>query len=687
MAPSEEEMNVSQWKPVPVVRPQAPAVQPPRSPALPPSSLAAPTNPPPAGPVQAAAPTPPEPAILTLLKQRGLDPIRCFSGALRRYPWWLGAAGLGLVLGLAFGLATTVTVYSVKVRLVKKQATSVFRSARLGEAYSPPALKPATLISAAFSYDALQRVAARANPPRTVAQIRNAFSLTEEKKTDLLILEVWGTDSPEDTTALANTWAEELVAYTRDLQAAESHDIRTYLQKQIESMDAETTRLDREMVELVQREGMVDAQKEIESYLRSLSGIELEYHNARISLESLDTQINALRGAIRSQNPAGERLRTLRAQYEELRSTYTETNPIVLEAGAAISQLEDEIRQQNADPNRRDDSFTGTGVGDALYIELIKLENEKKSLTNRSSQLEKLLQDGRREMQAIPEKAMAYQKLADRKASLISARELIAGRFQEAKIFEERSPGYLGILAPATADEVSTRGRTFKTGALGLFGAAVCGGFAFALVLLLEIASNRIETRRELELILGMDTLASFSSGAKPDGHDSIWNAWIVPRIHERSPICGWAPFPFPEEDALWVDLAGRAARLFPSSILVDLSPRPLQPTQSCFRLNNLGETPPPGVSLFTMNLADCPLSQAQSVASSLKHWSSSGFLVLVRFGGPAQEPQLTAASLLAPVVFLASLSLPQGTRASWMSVAATLRQTFPGKHRLITHS
>jgi hypothetical protein len=681
MEPTGEEMKVSQWKSGPSPRPQSP---PPASPPPPdPHFISPPSSPAPT--VSPASPPPSDPAILTLLKQRGLDPIRCLSGALQRYPWWLGAAAAGLILGLVVGLATTVTVYSVKVRLVKKQATSVFRSGRLGEAYSPPALKPATLISAAFSYDALQRVAARANPPRSVAQIRNAFALTEEKKTDLLILEVWGTASPEDTTALANTWAAELVAYTRDLQAAESRDIRTYLQQQLEAMDAETSRIDREMVELVQREGMVDAQKEIESYLRSLSGIELEYHNARISLESLDTQINALRGAIRSQNPAGERLRTLRAQYEELRGTYTETNPIVVESKAAIAKLEAEISQQNADPTRRDDSFTGTGVGDALYIELVKIENEKKSLTNRTTQLEKLLQSGRKEMQAIPEKAMAYQKLADRKTSLISARELIAGRFQEARIFEEHAPGYLGVLAPATVDEVATRGRTFKTTALAVLGATACGGLAFTLILLLEVFSPGLKTRREIELILGMETLTSYSSSTNADAHDSLWNAWIIPRIHDKTPICAWAPMPFPEEDALWLDMAARAARLFPSSVLVDLSPRPLLPIQSCFRLNSPNENPPPGLSLFTANLAEGSLSQAQSLASALKKWSQAGIFVLVRFGGPAREPQLTAALQLAPIVFLASLT--QGNRNSWMATAATLRQTFPGKHRLIIHS
>lgn len=677
MEPGNEEMNVSQWKGSSPVRPAPTGSTP-----LHPISLAAPAVPPAAPPDSGFPTANDEPPILTSLKRRGLDPFRCLAGAVQRWHWWMGAALAGLLLGIIAGFATTETAYSSKVRLVKKQATSAFRAGRLGEAYSPPVLKPATLISAAYSYEALQRVASRCNPPKTVAQIRNSFLLTEEKKTDLLILEVWNTENPRATSDLANIWAEELVNYTRELQASESRDIRIYLQQQIETMDAETARIDREMVQLIQREGMVDAQKEIESYLRSLSGIELEYHNARISLESVDTQIQALRGAIRGQNPGGERLRALRAQYETLRGTYTESNPIVVEAKAAIAQLEEEIKQQNADPNRRDDSFTGTGVGDALYIELVKLENEKKSLVNRTSELEKLLQNGRKEMQAIPEKAMAYQKLADRKTSLINARELIAGRFQEARIFEERAPGYLGILAPATVDEVSTHGRLLKTALLGLLGAFSCGGLALAGVLVLEVVSSRLKTARELELILDMKPAADTAIPPGPGGLGEIWNAWIVPQLHSNAPIAGWSPMPFAAEETLWFDLLERGSRLFPSAVLVDFSEHPVQPGKACFRLTHADNPPPPGMAIFTQSLANRPLDEARALSSAVRRWAASGTFVLVRFSGPAREPLLSAARQLSPVVFVASLG--QGTRKSWMAESATLRQTFPGSHRLV---
>jgi|GEM_PF-1413692 len=679
MEPGNEEMNVSQWKGTPPVRPPAPL---PGSPAPRPISLS--TAPyPTAAPSESGESSPSEePPFLTSLRRRGLDPFRCLAGAIQRWHWWMGAALVGLLLGLAAGFATTETAYSSKVRLVKKQATSAFRAGRLGEAYSPPVLKPATLISAAYSYEALQRVASRSSPPKTVAQIRNSFLLTEEKKTDLLILEVWNTESRKAASDLANIWAEELVNYTRELQASESRDIRIYLQQQIETMDAETARIDREMVELIQREGMVDAQKEIESYLRSLSGIELEYHNARISLESVDTQIQALRGAIRGQNPGGERLRTLRAQYETLRGTYTETNPIVVEAKAAIAQLEEEIKQQNADPNRRDDSFTGTGVGDALYIELVKLENEKKALVNRTAELEKLLQSGRKEMQAIPEKAMAYQKLADRKTSLINARELIAGRFQEARIFEERAPGYLGILAPATVDEVSTHGRLIKTALLGILGSLACGTLALAGVLGLEVVSSQLKTARELELILDMKRLAGTPIQSGPAGMEEVWNAWIVPQLHSLAPVAGWSPMPFPGEENLWFDILDRASRLFPSAVLVDFSEQPVIPGKACFRLNYADSPPPPGTSVFSQSLANRPLEEARALSAAVRRWAAAGTFVLVRFSGPAREPLLSAARQVQPVVFVASMG--RGSRKSWMAEAAAIHQTFPGNHRLV---
>jgi hypothetical protein len=604
---------------------------------------------------------------------------------LKRGGWILLGGGLGVLLGGGAGHFLGKTTYTASVELVKKKSTSVFRSGRLGETYAPPVLMPATLIAAAASFDALQRVALRAKPPKTVAQLRNAYQLAEERKTDLLVLDVNGSDGAAETAALANIWAEELVNYTRDLQAGESRDIRTYLQQQLESMDKEITQIDREMVVLIEREGMVDAQKEIESSLRSLSGIELEFHNARISLQSLDAQIQALQGAIRKQNPAGARLRTQREQYEKLRSTYTESNPIVQEARAAMDQLEKEIESQNKDTSLSDDSFTGTGVGDALYIELIKLQNEKKGLTQRTQELEILLSEGKKEMRTIPEKAMSYQKLADRKTSLLSARELIAGRYQEARIFEERAPGYLGVLAACTEDEVVRHGRTVKTILFGVVGGVFFGGLSLAGLLVLEITSPHLRTKRELELILDLQAVAELPRPLTPEALETAWAAWMIPRFDRHQTHTAWTLLPFSGEDALWRDWMERGTKLFPSVIFVDLADTPLDLVHSFSRHAGPNQIPASGASVMTLPVSGLTLHGARQLAGTLTGWASAGALVLVRLAGPVREPSISMARALGPVVFFAALS--SADRKEWRRQGEALRRTLASSHALLAFS
>lgn len=628
---------------------------------------------PPPGPGEAA--TPAEPGVLTLLRRYGLDPFRCLAGVARR--WWLlvllGLIGAGLAGGLAYWKSTT--VYSVKLSLLKKEIPSVFRAGRLGEAYMPAVLRPATLIAAADSPEALRRVGERINPPMGIGELRGAFTLTEEKKTDLLTLEVSTTRGPGEAVELANIWGEELVRYTRDMQSSESREIRKYVQSQLEAMDAEIARVDSERILLIQRDGMVDADKEIEAYLRGLTGIELEFHNARIGLESLDAQIASLRQAIRNQNPGAERLRLQREEYEKLRATYTDNNPMVLEARAAIENLEREVEAKRSDPSISEDAFTGTGISDALFLELTQLENQKKSLTHKREELEKLIRESRGRLQAIPEKMVAYQKLADRKLSLQSARELVFGRLQEARLFEERAPGYLAVLAPATADDVITSGRKFKTVLAGALGGMFLAFLGFSGLLMLEAFSPKLRTHREIEMILGARQAHRFTLPGDGGELESLWATWMTPRLREPMPQVLWAPRAFAGESVFWTDWLDRAARLFPSVIFVDLADEPMSGVASGKPDWQPGTPPGPGLCRHRAALSRMAISEADALAAALRQAAGPTTLVLARVTGPIREPAITLSRNAGQLTLLAHA--PSGNRHEWRREGAILAASF----------
>lgn len=639
------------------------------------------TSPPPSAPRSSR----PEPALEgdnnNPLAHLVFDPLRLIPRLIKGMPFIVVAGLIGGGLGLAVGYLKTETLYTVQLRLVKKEMSSVFRAGRLGEAYAPPELKPATLISAAGSFSALKQVSDRSGLP--VDLLRGSFEFSEERKTDLMVLTVWSDQGREEVVRLANIWAEEIVDYTRELQARESESVRVYLEEQVRGIDADVVRIEQELLEQIQASGTVNPEKEVEAYLRSLSGLELEYHNARIELDSMGTKITALRQALRQQTPSAEKLRELQEEYQKLLSQYTEANPLVIEARDNIAQLQEQIRKERSAEDLGDDQLTGTGVGDSLYLELVQLENRQRQLQHRTAELEKLLVDSRERLKAIPEQAMRYQQLMDKKQSLQSARELIFSRLQEARLFEEKAPGYLSILARATPEEVHVGGRTVKTvlagGVLGLSFA----GLAFLVVVGIEVLSPRLKTGRELEFVFGIRPAGAFPpGGGEPPVAERarMWKAWMG-RRPERSVQGVWLPFRGEGEERFWGWALDEGRRLVDSVLLVDagedrLSLTPRLPVYG-------GDGPvPPGVSVWGVDLHTLSLQEALRIFSRLEQRAGERTLVWLRLTGEMREP---VASLLPRCGTLCILGDPASARREdWKAQRVWLESVRAEKRTLI---
>lgn len=615
------------------------------------------------------------------LAQLIFDPWRLVPRLVKGIPLILMAGAIGGALGLAIGYLKTETLYTIQLRLVKKEMSSVFRAGRLGEAYAPPELKPATLISAVGSFSALKQVSERSGLP--VPLLRGSFDFSEERKTDLMVLTVWSSQGREEVVRLANIWAEEIVDYTRQLQARESENVRVYLEEQIRGIDGDIVRIERELLEQIQAGGTVNPEKEIEAYLRSLSGLELEYHNARIELDSMQTKITALRDALRRQTPGAEKLRQLQEEYQKLLSQYTEANPLVIEARENIAQLREQVRQEQSSQEVKEDQLTGTGVGDALYLELVQLENRQRQLQHRTAELEKLLTDSRDRLRAIPEQAMRHQQLMDKKESLQSARELIFSRLQEARLFEEKAPGYLSILARATPEEVHVGGRTFKTVLAGAVLGTGFAGLAFLVLAGMEVLSPRLKTGKELEFVFGIQPAGTFPPGGElppPADRARLWNAWMGKRM-ERTVQGVWLPFRAEGEDRFWTWALDEGRRLVDSVLLVDAGEDRLSLTPRLPVYN--GEGPlPPGVSTWGVDLGAASQQEALGLFSRLEQLAGSRTVVWLRLTGEMHEP---SASLLPRCGALCIAGDPaSASRAEWRAQRVWLESLPPDTLTLI---
>ncbi|MEI8339946.1 MAG: hypothetical protein WCH43_00220, partial [Verrucomicrobiota bacterium] len=210
--------------------------------------------------------------------------------------------------------------------------------------------------------------------------MRGLIEVKELRNTDFVFLTLGGFKSAQATVDLANLWATEAVQFSRELQSRESHEMRQFLQGQVDATDNDLRKLSAQILEFSHRENLVDADKQIDAYLRALGDLDLKYETVRINLDAMEFKIKGISAELRRQSPLAEKLRTTQAELEELRSHYTDQNPLILEKLEAVKGIEEKMKVAAADKDADPATYARTFRGNTLYLDLIQDESEKKGL-------------------------------------------------------------------------------------------------------------------------------------------------------------------------------------------------------------------------------------------------------------------------------------------------------------------
>jgi uncharacterized protein involved in exopolysaccharide biosynthesis len=590
-----------------------------------------------------------EPAETSLPEPEGaalpVDPWRLLGGAWKRRRWILAGLCAGALLGLGFGLLHAKTRYQASVQLIKRELPSSFRVGETGEAFRPHELSAGTLIGAAGADNVLRSVAAKSSPKIDAGSLRRLIEVKDLKNTEFVYLTISGFDSAAATVNLANLWAEEVVQFTRQLQSQESREMRQFLQQQVDVTDADLQKLNGQILEFSKREDLVDADKQIDAYLRSLGDLDIKYETARINLDSMDFKIKGAEAELRRQSPLAEKLRTSQSELEELRSHYTDQNPLVIEKLAAVKATEEKMKAAAADTQSDPASYAGTFLGNTLYLDLVQYENEKKGLIQEKEELGKLRDKAREKLNAVPEKAAAFAQLSLRKHSLETARNLLFSRLREAQLFEENSPGYYRIFEPASLGGVIVRGKMAKVVIFTLGG---CIGFAMLALfaaLAAELTDPLLRTGAEASKSFKAPLLASLEkSGADSATGADIWVRWIAAGQSRGLPRIVWSPSPGPEDNVFWEAMFDRASHLLPALCVIDCGAEPPLPD------------PGKNITIERLDAGSLSIAGAQQLGARLREACRRGGEVWIRLTGPVHEPLTTLALCGAPPLVLVRL-------------------------------
>lgn len=586
--------------------------------------------------------------------QLPFDPRRLLGGVVLRWRWVALAILAVALLGVGVGFYRSATRYEVSVRLLKRDVPVGFRAGEFGDAFKPRAINGATLIGTALSDNVLSRVAAKAQPPLTLSLLRLSVEAKEQKGTDFVTLTVSGYTSREDTVALANLWGQEIVQFSRELQTRESREVRMYAQQQIEQTEAEIKRINREMMELSQLEGVVDVDRQVEAYLRTLGELDLRIESVRSNLFSSEARLRSLEAELARLIPVRERIELLQRDLLAAQVSFGDGSPIVQDLREQMTKLQvDYGRQQKKEFNPN--SASSTVLGTTLFLQVMEIKAQRTGFLRQLPELERLRAENQKQLSAMPQKSSKFAQLQQQRAALEAPRRMLLARLREAQHFEENAPGYFQLFSTATPEGVGVRPRWLKLLIFAAAGSIVGCGLGLAAAVGGELIDSRLRTSAEARRLYQSPVWTALSRrGTRADWRGAVerlWLQWISTREGAAAPLAIWCAQPAPAEEIFWSAVIEEAERLLDGMLIVDAGEE-WSPRLAALPIAN-GE-PIRGVQSLRIDPRAVSLSDVHRLIARLTDIGDNT-LVCVRFAGPVREPATSLARACSPALVFVS--------------------------------
>jgi protein involved in polysaccharide export with SLBB domain/capsular polysaccharide biosynthesis protein len=490
------------------------------------------------------------------------DPMRVIDAVVCRWKGILFAGILcaALAFGAAFGRFRN--EYQSGLHLIRQEPPNAFSASETGETFKPRTLAVQTVVSIMRSPTLLKMVsdATGVSP----GALNSGLTLVPERNTDLIRVEFKTAASADFAVRVVNNYAAGVVEMTKKMQADEAAAVNRFLQEQLERADKEMEAINAELLAYGREAKLLNADKELDAYLRKQSELDLKYETTRIEFETIGLRISSTEHELSKNSPGTAKLQTARDELTALLSKFTESNPLVLEQRSKIAALEKQI----ADSPNQSGAFPQSGesgVADSLFLELVQLRATQKTLAEQVKKLDEVRGNVTRQLGALPEKQMNYARIQSRKTSLENARTLLESRQREASLFSQNALGYYRVLAIATPGEVAVFSRSKKLTIFGVLGLFAGSGLACLLAIRRKAFDGRLATSLDLRRATSLEVLAILPKGTTRLTQREAWafRTWTALRgrlgVAERGGVLGVLSRE-PGAVMKWLELFGDAA-------------------------------------------------------------------------------------------------------------------------------
>ncbi len=486
------------------------------------------------------------------------DPMRLLAGILHRWPWILVCSIIFGILGALAGKAITRQTFSLSISLIKLRVPQTVKTSEVGQAFRPADLNDATLLATLLASEPIDKAFTLAANGVSTDQAASRVEASQQENTDIFYITYHSPISAEDAVRVSGIWADEIRDYTRRLQQSEARGVLSILNKEVASLDQRIEEMNNEILGFAKARNYIGGESQVAAVLGKLTQIELGLEDARSREISLREELGELTRKIRSHSPLNLRLREARDALAELRSTYTDENPLVQIKLESIAYLEEQIALLDKEAETSLESFTGSPLGNQLYLDMIAVRSRLSQATTQISRLQKQQETETERLAEFPAIMTRYEALRSKRDSFNAELTLMSNRLKEAEIFASGSPGYWQIFQAPDPRNVIASSLIQKPLLLGVAGAFA--GSAFA-VLLCLLRTQRSVRRSALECCAATGASLSAvlpSQNQLSSEFSSLWITQLSPQTtHRQSPVLLWtAGLDAADERLFWEHLS-----------------------------------------------------------------------------------------------------------------------------------
>jgi hypothetical protein len=486
------------------------------------------------------------------------DPIRLLAGVLHRWPWILICAVIFAILGAIAGKIITRQTFSLSISLIKLRVPQTVQTSEVGQAFRPADLNDATLLATLLASEPRDKAFTLAANGVSTDQAASRVEASQQENTDIFYITYHSPISAEDAVRVSGIWADEIREYTKRLQQSEARGVLSILNKEVAALDQRIEDINNEILGFAKARNYIGGESQVAAVLGKLTQIELGLEDARSREISLREELGELTRKIRSHSPLNLRLREARDALAELRSTYTDENPLVQIKLESIAYLEEQIALLDKEAEASLESFTGSPLGNQLYLDMIAVRSRLSQATTQISRLQSQQELETDRLAEFPAIMTRYEALRSKRDSFNSELSLMSNRLKEAEIFASGSPGYWQIFQAPDPRNVIASSLIQKPMLLAVAGAVA--GSALA-VLLCLLRTQRSERRSALECCATTGTSLSALLPCHRDPSSAFASLWITrlsPQVtHRHGPLLIWtAALDAEDERLFWEQLS-----------------------------------------------------------------------------------------------------------------------------------